>query len=485
MFRKMVLFIKENWILLGIILISALLRFYRLPEMASYDYDQEFVSQFVLEVVKVYPIRYIGQGLSVMGLFMGPFYFYFLVPFYILFNLNPLGGYVGSVYLGLLNVFLYYVVAKKLFNSKIAGLIAAFIRGVGFYAIAADLVMTPAYTSDMTVLLVFYFLFLIWNLKEKPENNFRQKNFYLLPSLFFVFGLFTSIHPIQFPLILVGILLIFIWKKRFTILNWLVSIFAFIIPISPILYFDKLRNWSMVKQIMGMLQGTQTSSTSESFDLSRFLTTLKSINSLFRDLYTTERYKTFLSIYILLLIWFITFYLIKKYLKKQAKFHLAVISVTYLVVYLYYVFFPTHVPEYYVLSLQTLIVLYMGFVISAVGRLGKYGRIIIIALLLFFTINNGKAIWNFWHTKDPVRLINKQEAIRHIIQKADGKPFQISYVTLLGWRSGFDSLFEIEGVVPTDEGPVFTIINPKNFTNNPEEIHFSSGGVGVKYPDEY
>ena len=58
-----------------ILLLAAFLRFYRLLEMVPYDFDQQFVSEFYLSVLE-YPIRYVGQGLSVIGLFMGPIYFY-------------------------------------------------------------------------------------------------------------------------------------------------------------------------------------------------------------------------------------------------------------------------------------------------------------------------------------------------------------------------------------------------------------------------
>jgi len=37
-------------------------------------------------------------------LFVGPWYFYFLVPFYALSGLHPLGGAIGSVVLGLITI---------------------------------------------------------------------------------------------------------------------------------------------------------------------------------------------------------------------------------------------------------------------------------------------------------------------------------------------------------------------------------------------
>jgi len=338
--------IKNNWPLLLIILISALIRLYKLPEMVSYDYDQEYVSRFVLDVVKDYPIRFVGQGLSVMGLFLGPFYFYLLVPFYLLTNLNPIGGYIGSIFLGLINIFLYYFVAKKIFKSKSAGLLAAMIRGFGSYAVINDWLMAPAYSSDILVLLVIYLLFQIWNMRTGHIPKFRQESFYILPLLFFTFGLFTSIHPIQFPLIIVSLLLIFIWKKRFSISNWLVSILAMLSSASPIIYFDKLRNWSMIRQILGMFLGSQNIAKSENFSWDRYVSTLKSINALFRSLVTVNRFKIFLSIYILVIGWLVVFYLIKRYQKKQAKFHIGLVVMIYLCFYLIIRLLFCYLPDF-------------------------------------------------------------------------------------------------------------------------------------------
>ena len=71
---------KNNFLLFLILIMAVILRFYRLSEMASLDFDQEYASNFAYRVLREFPIQMIGQGLSVQGLFMGPWYFYFLVP---------------------------------------------------------------------------------------------------------------------------------------------------------------------------------------------------------------------------------------------------------------------------------------------------------------------------------------------------------------------------------------------------------------------
>ena len=108
---------KNNFLLFLILIMAVILRFYRLSEMASLGFDQEYASNFAYRVLREFPIQMIGQGLSVQGLFMGPWYFYFLVPFYMIFHLHPLGGAIGSVILGLITILAYYYFGNKIFGK--------------------------------------------------------------------------------------------------------------------------------------------------------------------------------------------------------------------------------------------------------------------------------------------------------------------------------------------------------------------------------
>ena len=76
-------------ILFPIVLLGFFLRAYKLPEMVGFDFDQEYAAEFAKTILTVFPVAMIGQGLSVQGLFMGPLYFYFLVPFFALTRMHP------------------------------------------------------------------------------------------------------------------------------------------------------------------------------------------------------------------------------------------------------------------------------------------------------------------------------------------------------------------------------------------------------------
>ncbi|MBU3957431.1 glycosyltransferase family 39 protein [Patescibacteria group bacterium] len=193
---------KDIFLLFVILIIAAFVRFYHLSEMANFDFDQEYAVNFAYSVTRVFPIQLIGQPLSVEGLFMGPLYFYYLVPFFAVSGLHPLGGFAGSAVLGLITTTAYFFIGKKLFGIK-AGLIAALIRSFLFTELIHDLSMTPAYACELLVLLTWWAFYKYWH--GEIKNNSSDK---LFPFLGFLFGLYTSIHPILFPFYLVFIILI-------------------------------------------------------------------------------------------------------------------------------------------------------------------------------------------------------------------------------------------------------------------------------------
>ena len=146
----------KHLLLLLIILFAAYLRLYKLPEMASFDFDQESGSNIAYEIIKENHIRLIGQELTVGGIFMGPWYYYLLVPFYLASNLHPIGGAIASVVFSLVIIFFYYKTAEKMFGVS-AGFIAAFIILLIIYditALANSLLLTfsPAHVTIIAVI---------------------------------------------------------------------------------------------------------------------------------------------------------------------------------------------------------------------------------------------------------------------------------------------------------------------------------------------
>ncbi len=460
---------KSTLILVGILLLAAGLRFYRLPEMVNYDFDQQFAAEFAYEVVKIYPIRMIGQGLSVQGLFMGPWYFYYLVPFFMLTGLHPLGGYVGSVFLGLTTILAYYWVTKAFF-SKQAGLIAAWLSAISFSAMETDWSLTPAFSSGLAVLVTWWLLYKYWQGKVN-----------WLPALGLIFGLYTSFHPILFPFYLVFAVLLLMRRKLPKIKMVLVSGMAFILPVIPWLMFDYFRKWEMLKILLKMFtsRGTGQRQMGE-----MLLANLKNMADNVPRILAINATAPGLAAGIVLLIWG---YLTLKQDVKNRDFHLTLFPLVIGVWAVYYALFPTHVPEYYLGAIGTLILLYITQILGQMSK-KAWGKILLVVILVNVSwVNLNQLKGQKWNNQSLITLAHKDAVVKEIVKReGPGDKFFVSYISNPGWNFGFDYLFKHYERIPQKDAVkdhIYTIVIPKSLS--PESIDIDSGNVGLILPDQF
>lgn len=464
-------FLKQHGLFLLILIIGAALRFYRLPEMTSFDFDQEYASNFAFSVLREFPIQMIGQGLSVQGLFMGPWYFYFLVPFYALSGLHPLGGAIGSVVLGLITIIAYYYFANKIFG-KPAGLIAAFFQAVLFRNLANDWSITPAFSCNLAVIITWFCFFKYWQGETKQ-----------LPLLGLMFGLFTSFHPILFPFYFV-FLFLFLFKRIFPSRKILaLTIIAFIIPLVPLIMFEYFHRFLEIKLLVEMF----TLSKMVSGGSSLFPKLVNFSSFIFNGTQYILGFKLF-SDYLLSAIIFLVLILftIKKIHVWKESFHLWAIIATCLIFVLYYGFLPTQVIGYYFSAPTVILVFYLAGILGyfAARKLSRFFVAIFLIFLLF--VNLKTLIFERWLNPNLITLSHKDKIIGTIIEKQPkGKDFFVSFLNAPGWNFGFNYFFKIYGRIPKDKAVndyIYTIVIPKELS--PDSINFSSGNIGLILPKE-
>lgn len=456
---------KIHWVLFLVILaLATFLRFYRLPEMASFDFDQEYAANFAYSVLKEYPIQLIGQGLSVEGLFMGPLYFYYLVPFFFFSNLHPLGGFVGSAILGTITVAAYFFVGKSLFGVK-AGLIAVFIRAVIFTELLHDWAMTPAYSSELLVLLTWWIFYKYWEGEVK-----------YLPLLGLIFGLYTSIHPILFPFYLVFLALLLIKRKLPNFKTLALSFTTFIIPLLPLIIFEFFHQFWEVRTLISFFNGASGGglhypSLYFKFNIAEFQRILS-----FHFIPAPTFLIIFLFIFLLLVIQKPGFW--------KNKFHSTLPLITYFIFLIYYALFPKKIPEYYFLALTSLAIFYTGATLSLLKK-SKISLIILTLILVNITYVNFQQIWERWNNSSLITLANKDFIVKEILKnQPKDQEFFVSYIKYPGWNTGFDYLFKLYGQIPqTREAspPVYSIVIPKFLS--PGNLKAISGNIGLILPE--
>ena len=92
------------------------------------------------DVLVVYNILHgkltlLGPTASVGCFFLGPVYYYFMAPFLLIFNYNPVGPAVMVALFGIVTVYLIYKFASEIFNYRV-GLISALLYSISPVVIA-------------------------------------------------------------------------------------------------------------------------------------------------------------------------------------------------------------------------------------------------------------------------------------------------------------------------------------------------------------
>jgi hypothetical protein len=113
--KKFLNWLKNNWPLVLVVIIGGLLRFYRLSDMATFGGDQGIDYQNVAKMVVEKRLSLLGP-ITHVGIFLGPLYYYLLIPFFLIFNFDPVAAPVMFALFGTATVGLVYILAKKLFS---------------------------------------------------------------------------------------------------------------------------------------------------------------------------------------------------------------------------------------------------------------------------------------------------------------------------------------------------------------------------------
>ncbi len=454
---------KDLIILLAIVFVGLFLRLYKLPSMVGFDFDQEYAAMFAQTILKVYPVQMIGQGLSIQGLFMGPFYFYYLVPFFALTHLDPIGGYLGSIFLGIGTIILYYVVLHSVFG-KTAGILGAWLVSTLLFYIQYDWAMAPTYSSIFIILITWFCLYNYWH----------GHTVYLL-LLSFIFGMYTSIHPILFPFYFV-FLLVCVMKRRVPSLQIsLFSLLLFITPLTPLLLFEYFRHFLEFKTLLS-LHG------SSSAEVKTFATLVDYGSILFRFpvlLFQLPLVGVSASAFSTLFYASPVILSIKKIGFWKDRFHIFMVIATVAVFLCYYYVLPTHVPEYYFIGAESIIFIYIVASLALLYKT-KAKLFLLIFLGLVFALNFTRLV-ALWRSPGGYSLEAKEYILREIKNRQRDNPnFAIFYNIDGGQDYGLGYLTRLYGIEPRGKpNTVYEIVLPPSRTKDKIDILSPSKNIGV------
>ena len=452
--------------LILIVIIATGLRLFRLSDYFYYAHDNDLAAWMVKDIVKNGHLRLIGQETSTAGIFIGPFFYYLMIPFFLLTNLDPIGITYSGIILGIVTTLSFFYVFYSTHNKKVA-FIATIIYATSQYLVFNDKEIVPT---------MFVYLWTVWYYFAIKKLLDGKKIGYIVSGI-----LISFIWHINFALVLLLPLIpvaILMSGKKLNYRYILYGLLA-IIPMSiPLLLFEFRHGFMQINALITSLTTTQ----SQVFTLSeRFNRVLELSGKNLKSLLLpgifegASMYATIVGVIVL----FLAIY--KKIMDKKT----GILIFSWILLYmLFFTFYSKILSEYY---LNGMIVAWIVVFSILIGRLFEINNKtkILGALLMFMVVeSNLEAIYlmpinksGYLHRKEIVRLIDEDR------QKQDYPCVSVSYITEVGNDLGYRFFFYLRDMhvgKPAGGAPVYSIVYPLSMV---DKVDLEVGALGLIYPD--
>jgi len=404
---------KIELILLFLILVLAsFLRLYRIKDYMVFLGDEGRDALIVKRIIVDHKFTLLGPTASIAPFHLGPFYYYLMLPFLWVFNLDPLGPAVMVALFGVATVFLVYWVGRDFFNEKV-GFLAA-----GLYAIS-PLTIVHSRSSWNPNVLPFFSLLLIYTLKRAAE----KKHWFYYLAVGILFGITLQFHYLALfltPTILSFLLIFAPLKKNFRF--YVFALGGFLIGWSPFLLFELRHQFVNLKNLYWFLSSGEKTG----WDVHNFFTIVQKV---IVDLFTfllaggNAFWGKVLSLLLIPLV-----YLCWRERKNKKIFrNCLLLGIWFLWGVILFGFFKGAIYAYYFTFMFTLPVLIFSLVIfewqKKKGWLVNLIKGFLVIILLILNIVNSPL------KKQSNRQLEQTKNIaKFILEKTEGKPFNLALI---------------------------------------------------------
>jgi hypothetical protein len=452
-----------------IFLIGLFFRSFELESRFNFAHDADLYSWIAKDIIVDHHIRLIGQITSAPGIFIGPLFYYALVPFFMLFSMDPIGAAVLMTILAMLTLISYFYVFTKLFNKDV-GLIAGFLQAVLLYRVFFD---REAYPSTLTNIWIIWYLYVVLSLV--------RGNFKVLWILGVLIGLIWHIHIALAPTLLAIPVAILLSKKLPTIKQCLQFLVAATLSSLPLLLFEVRHNFSQSHSFLQNFTINHGGGTGMEKLLHVLYLMMLNANKLFLQPWQLSDFYAGIFFAAIGIIAVVLVFLKQLQLKELVTFIFWILGVI-----IFFTASSTQVSDYYFANVEVIYLVFAALLCYWVGKRFTGGKHIIIILLLGLLIKNAS-----WFITMPIYhqgYKERKDLIAYLANDAQSKQYPcvgIGYITSQGAELGYRYflwLYHVHVVTSSNDVPVYNIIFPDEYVNSPKVIKF--GHIGLLPPDE-
>lgn len=450
-----------------IIFLATFLRFYNLENKVGFNWDQEDTAFTLKKIIVDKKLTLIGTQTSEGGLFMGPLYYYFFVPFFLLFKMDPIAGPVAVSLVGVLTTLLMFFVGKKLFEERV-GILASFIYATSYFIISFDQIVWQANFMMLFSLLILLAIFFI---KEKKKLAYVSLALFLSLSLH---GHFSAIF------LFVDIILVWLFfpSLRPNIKNLSIIFLFSLISFLPLIIFNFRHQNILMNNFTGFLNNS--TGVNINFFLRGkqvLLMNLENLEKIFTQLRSILVELVILSLFII----FPVIHRLAKGFQEKDLFWMKILLIFIFVPIIVMNFYKKNLSEYYFFTAMPALIILISYTILIIFDDIKVLSPVLTLLLLLYLFDNLSFIFK---AENKFSLGKKKEIIRYIISKTKNQTFRLQNDLFPGYNFGFKYLlyFYKANITEKSTAPVYKITGPLDeFRIKTIDKDFG-GGLGIEVP---
>ncbi|MHB8510728.1 MAG: glycosyltransferase family 39 protein [Actinomycetota bacterium] len=224
-----------------IVIAGALLRFWALPSLHWFSHDEAHAAFAAYRLMVQHKPVLQGQPTS-RGVYLGPGYYYLVAPFYLMFGMSPFGGAFLAAIAGLGAVWLCWRIGREVFGQA-TGLAAAAIM-----ATAPIAVYFSRFGWNPNTLPFFAALFIYALIVAE-----RSRTWLIVAA--FCAGLAPQLHATGLILPMVLCVWLIMHRPRMKKRTWGLMLFAFGLPLLPMMLGELRTHFAMTKSWIRLLTG--------------------------------------------------------------------------------------------------------------------------------------------------------------------------------------------------------------------------------------
>lgn len=453
--NRLIRLIRNNWLILTVLLIAAFLRLYRISEYMEFLGDQGRDVVIIRDFLKNGNLFFIGPQTSIGNMYLGPWFYYLIAPSLLIANFSPVGPAVFIALLSVATVFLIYKFTLILFRNRLAAYLASF-----FYAISPVVIKYSNFIWNPNIM-PFFALLMVYSLYLSFAKN--RPNFLILASISFVMAL--NSHYLAFALIpLIALFcLVFIIVNRNdkdTLKKYIkptvIAIIIFILSLTPQILFDlkhQGQNINALKTFFTQRETTVSIKPYKAIPLAFPLFDQINTRLIFGKNIQISPYA---SIAFALILLFTFFRLLAPSLNQKRTIKITPAFISFLILISWYGIaiislglYKQHVYDHYFAFVFPAIFILLGVSLSTLFQyqlIGKITSVFIIICLVLLSISQ-----NPFRFSPPRQLQTTRQITQSILNSSGGQDFNFALIAKQNYDPGYKYFFY------NNDSPIFEI----------------------------